>query len=96
MFLTEITIDDRNKLMQFRIERLLHFFVASLPNCLIQIDTDNVLSVYCPNSETVDKLLDEMDDLCRNAWLILGVRSICLYFCEEEILCISTLFASRT
>ncbi len=51
MVLTEINVDDRNKLMQLRIDRLLHFFTSSLPHCLIQIDGDNMLTVYCLSIE---------------------------------------------
>jgi hypothetical protein len=87
MLLTEINVDDRHKLMQLRIERLLHFLTFSLPNCLLQIDGDNMLTVYCLQSEIVDDLLDNLEDLCSHARLILGVKTISLYFGLEEILC---------
>jgi hypothetical protein len=34
----------------------------------------------------VDELLDELEDLCSHAWLILGVQKISLHFGSEEIL----------
>jgi hypothetical protein len=87
MLLTEINIDDLDQLKRFRLQRLLHFFTTSLPLCLIQVDvSSNTLAVYCPREEIVDNLLDDLEDLCRYAWLILGVRAIALYFCQEEIL----------
>jgi hypothetical protein len=87
MSLTEINIDDLNQLKRFRLERLLHFFTTSLPLCLIQVDVSNSkLAVYCPHAKIVDNLLDDFEDLCNHAWLILGVREIALYFCQEEIL----------
>ncbi len=87
MSLTEININDLDQLNQFRLERLLHFFTSSLPLCLIQVDTsNNTLVVYCPYAKIVDELLDEFEDLCHHAWLILGVSEIALYFCQEEIL----------
>jgi hypothetical protein len=86
MLLTEINIEDRNKLMQLRIDRLQHFFTSSLPKCLLQIDGDNMLTVYCLHSEIVDDLLENLEDLCSHARLILGVKTISLHFCLEEIL----------
>ena len=92
MVLTEINVDDLNKLMHLRIERLIHLFASSLPNCLIHIDADHTLSVHCPQSEIVDDLLDELEDLCNHAWLILGVSKIALYFGQEEILSTNTYY----
>jgi hypothetical protein len=86
MLLTEINVDDLNTLMHFRIERLLHLFAASLPYCSIQIAAGDLLAIDCPSSAIVDDLLDELEDLCQHAGLILGVRSISIYFGEEEIL----------
>lgn len=86
MSLTELNQDDLNKLMHFRIERLLNLYASSLPNCLIQLDPGRTLSVHCPDSALVDDLLDELDDLCNHAWLILGVKTVALYFGQEEIL----------
>jgi hypothetical protein len=86
MLLTEMNVADLNKLQQFRLERLFCFFTSSLPSCLIQIDAGNLLSVYCPHSWIVDELLDDFEELCYYAWLILGVKAIALYFCQEEIL----------
>jgi hypothetical protein len=93
MLLTEINIDDLNKLMHLRVERLLHLFASTLPNCLIQIDAGELLAVYCPDSTLVDDLLDELEDLCHHAWLILGVNAVALYFGEEEILRANTYFS---
>jgi hypothetical protein len=92
MVLTEINVDDLNKLMHLRIERLIHLFASSLPSCLIHIDAEHTLSVHCPQSEIVDDLLDELEDLCNHAWLILGASKIALYFGQEEILSTNTYY----
>jgi hypothetical protein len=86
MSLTEITIDDHNQLNRFRIQRLRQLFAHSLQPCLMRVNPDNMLAVHCPDPGIVDELLNEIEDLCNYAWLVLGVRSIGLYFCQEEIL----------
>jgi hypothetical protein len=86
MSLSEINVDDLNKLKQFRIERLRRFFIASLQSCLIRIESGNTLMVHCPHPGIIDDLLDELEDLRNHAWMVLGVRSVALYFCQEEIL----------
>jgi hypothetical protein len=86
MLLTELNVDDLNKLEQLRIDRLQLFFTSSLPHCLLEIDED-LLSIYCLHPEIVDELLDDLEDLQSHAWLILGVKKISLYFSLEEILC---------
>jgi hypothetical protein len=86
MLLTEINIDDRYKLMRLRIERLLKFSTSSLPYCHIQVTTENILTIACSNSIIVDDLLDDLEDLCHHAGLIVGVKKVALYFGQEEIL----------
>jgi hypothetical protein len=85
MSLTEMNNEDRHQLTKFRIERLLLFFTSSLPQCLLQIEAGNILTVYCPNPAVVDELLDDLEDLCSHAWLILGVQTISLHLGLEEI-----------
>jgi hypothetical protein len=85
MSLTEPTTDDYQKLRQLRIERLRHFFAPSLSPCLIQINADDRLAIHCPHPGIVDELLNDLEDLCHHTWSILGVHSIGLYFCQEEI-----------
>jgi hypothetical protein len=84
--LTEINVDDLNKLSQLRMERIIGLFPSSLPFCLIQIDTDNVLSIHCHHAGIMDRLIAELEDLCYYACLIVGVRSISLNSLHKEIL----------
>jgi hypothetical protein len=86
MLFNELTTDDQSQLNRFRIERLRQLFAPSLRSCLMRINPDNMLTVHCPHPGIVDELLEDLEDLCNHAWLILGVRSIGLYFCQEEIL----------
>ncbi len=92
MLLTELNVEDLDTLMHFRVERFLHFFATSLPSCLIQLDGHRALAIHCPSTEIVDDLLDDFEELCDRAWLILGVNAISLYFGEEEVLNTNTYF----
>lgn len=86
MLLTEMTLHDLSQLKQLRTARFLQFFASSLHQSVIQINANNVLAVYCPHLSIVDELMDELEDLRSHAWLILGVRRIIFYFCQEEVL----------
>jgi hypothetical protein len=86
MLLTEITTNDLHKLYQARIDRLLYFSTSSLTCCQISIDPSNILTIYCPHAAIADNLLDDLEYLRYHAWLILGVKSIGIYFADEEIL----------
>jgi hypothetical protein len=83
---TEINVDDQKKLKQLRMKRLTGLFSASLPFCLVQIEADNVLSIHCHHSGIMDGLLNELEDLCYYACLILGVKVISLHLLHKEIL----------
>jgi hypothetical protein len=85
MSLTELTIDDLTLLEQFRLERLSSFFAQSLSCCLIYFNFHKTLIVHCPEPAVIDNLLNDLDDLCDYAGLILGAEAIALYFVQEEI-----------
>jgi hypothetical protein len=85
MPLTEITLDDRMRLEQFRTERLRSFFAQSLWHCVFRRSRHNTLIVHCLEAWVVDSLLTDLEELCDYAWLILGVEAITLYFAQEEI-----------
>lgn len=84
MLLTEITIDDLQLLEHFRIERLRRLFAESLLPCLLYVDCDTLI-VHCPEAANVDPVLVDLAELSEYAWLILGIKSIALYFMKEEI-----------
>jgi hypothetical protein len=84
--LTEMNVDDLNKLKQLRMDRLLGLFSSSLPFCLIQIDADNVMSIHCHHAGIMDRLIGELEDLCYYACLIVGVKFISLHSLHKEIL----------
>ncbi len=85
MSLTEMTLDDRMRLEQFRTERLQSFFAQSLWHCVFHRDHQKALIIHCPEAWVVDSLLTDLEELCDYAWLILGVEAIALYFAQEEI-----------
>ena len=84
--LTEMNIDDFNKLRQLRMERLIGLFSASLPFCLLQIDDENILSIHCYHAGITDRLIAELEDLCYYACLIVGAKLISLHSLQKEIL----------
>ncbi len=86
MLLTEITMDDLDKLNQLRLERLLCFFTSSLPFCQIQIDGNNTLAIYCPHGGIMEELMNELEDLRYYACLILGVKLITLHLAQKEVM----------
>jgi hypothetical protein len=87
MLLTEINIDDLDKLKQLRLERLQCFFASSLPFCQIQIDVNNVLAIYSPHAGIMEEIMNELEELRYYACLILGVKSITLHLAQMEVFC---------
>ena len=85
MLLTEMSLDDLVLLERFRIERLRSFFSQSLMECPISIHQHNLLTIHCPEPWLIDMLIDDVEELCDYAWLILGVESIVLSFAQEEV-----------
>jgi hypothetical protein len=84
MFSITMNTDDLEILQQFRVQRFFHFFAANLQFCPIQISTDNILNIYCPHEGFVHELLNELEDLCHYAHLILGVHGIVFYWDNSE------------
>jgi hypothetical protein len=85
MFIAELTVDDLMLLEQFRIERLRSFFAENLLQCLIYVDRQHRLVIHCPEPPIVDTLLTDLQELCDYAWLIIGVKTIAIFFVQEEI-----------
>jgi hypothetical protein len=81
---TELNIDDVNRLSQLRIERLAKFFAASLSYCSMYVNANNKLIIACFNPDVMGELLDDSDELCYYACLILGVRSLSIHLSAEE------------
>lgn len=81
---TELNIDDVNRLSQLRIERLIKFFTASLSYCSMYINANNKLIIACFNPDIMEELLDDLEELCYYACLILGVRSLSIHLSAEE------------
>jgi hypothetical protein len=96
MFIAELTVDDLMLLEQFRIERLRSFFAENLLQCLIYLDRQNRLIVHCPEPSIVDTLLTDLQELCDHAWLIVGVKTIAIFFIQEEICRVKHSSANRS
>jgi hypothetical protein len=96
MFIAELTVDDLMLLEQFRIERLRSFFAENLLQCLIYVDLQHRLVINCPEPLIVDILLTDLQDLCDYVWLIIGVKTIAIFFIQEEICCVKHSSANRS
>jgi hypothetical protein len=81
----EFTIHDLNLLEQLRLKRLRSFFAQSLLYCLIYLNHQKTVIIHCPDLMVMDYLMNDLEDLCNCAGLILGAKAIALYFVEEEI-----------
>jgi hypothetical protein len=81
---TRMNIEDIDKMNKLRVDRLIGFFITSLQHCVIQIDTESTLSVYCPHPKIMKELLDELEDLKNHAWIILGARKVMLYYIHDK------------
>jgi hypothetical protein len=96
MFIAELTVDDLMLLEQFRIERLRSFFAENLLQCLIYVDRQHRLVIHCPEPSIVDTLLADLQELCDHAWLIIGVKTIAIFFIQEEICRVKHSSANRS
>jgi hypothetical protein len=96
MFIAELTVDDLMLLQQFRIERLRSFFAENLLQCLVYVDRQHRLVIHCPEPLIVDTLLTDLQELCDYAWLIIGVKTIAIFFIQEEICRIKHPSANRS
>jgi hypothetical protein len=83
----ELTIYDLRLLEQLRLKRLRSSFAQSLSCCLIYLNHQKTLMVYCLELKDLQNLLNDLEDLCGYAELVLGAKVIALYFIEEEIYC---------
>jgi hypothetical protein len=81
---TRMNIEDMSKMNKLRVERLLSFFITSLQHCVIQIDTENTLSIYSSHPDIIKELVDELEDLKAYAWIILGARKVMLYYVDDK------------
>jgi hypothetical protein len=84
--LTELNINDVNKLSQLRMERLVGFFAISLSCCSMYINANNTLIINCLDLNVMKDLSDGLDELFYYAYLILGVRSLAIHLSEKEVL----------
>ncbi|UBF29007.1 hypothetical protein K9N68_14905 [Kovacikia minuta CCNUW1] len=81
----EITTDDLFILEQLRLERFRSFFIKTLKRCSIHLDESNTLTIYCFEPQIVDQLLEQIEQLRRCVWIVLGVQYLSISFAQEEI-----------
>ncbi|MEE3718029.1 hypothetical protein V2H45_14910 [Tumidithrix elongata RA019] len=82
--IAEITLDDLVLLNKFRIERLRSIFAECLLPCTMYVNSQNVLTINCPEPWIVSSLLINIEEFCDYVWLILGVKAISMY-CDRQL-----------
>jgi hypothetical protein len=89
MFL-DLNHNDSLTLEQQRIERFRAASLHSLSQCFLHLNYANTLAVHCAEPWIVDQLLYDMEKLCWDAWVIVGVTRLSIYYAQEEIFTATT------
>jgi hypothetical protein len=91
----ELTTNDLLLLEQYRLDRFRSFFADTLPLCFLHLDSNGLLKIHCSEPWIVDELLDGIQPLLWYAWVIVGARSLSIYFAQEEIVQSQTYLANQ-
>lgn len=86
----QLTQDDLLLLEKQRLERFRACFTESLSFCFLHLDPKNKLKIHCSEPWLVDLLLLDIESICWQAWLIVGVYQISIYYAQEEIYTVET------
>ena len=78
MEIAELTFADLEKLNLLRLERFRKLFAQSLLSCLLQVDCDGSLLIYCFHFDVFNNLLMDLADISTCAQMVLGVDSVTL------------------
>lgn len=81
----ELTTNDLVTLEQYRLQRFRSFFFSTLVGCPLCLDEDQTLIIHCLDSELVDQLLRQIDQLRQYARIVLGIHCLTIQFVQEEI-----------
>jgi hypothetical protein len=84
MFL-DLNHDDLLALEQQRMERFRSFSLRSLSLCFLHLNHSNTLAIHCAEPWIVDQLLYDMEQLCRDAWVMMGASRLSIHYAQEEI-----------
>jgi hypothetical protein len=82
--------NDLLTLEQQRMERFRSDSLHSLSLCWLHLNHDNTLAVHCAEPWIVDQLLYEMEQLCWDAWVLVGASRLSIYYAQEEIYAANT------
>lgn len=86
----QLTQDDLLLLDKQRLERFRACFSESLSFCYLHLDPHNELKIHCSEPWLVDLLLLDIEELCWEAWVVVGASQISVYYAQEEIYTIAT------
>ena len=83
MFL-DLNHNDLLTLEQQRMERFRAFSLCSL-SCFLHLNQNNTLAIHCAEPWIVDQLLHDIEQLCWDAWVIVGASCLSIHYAQEEI-----------
>lgn len=83
--MTQLTSQDLSLLESLRLARLKKLFVKSLGLCSLECQDAQTLTIHCPEPWLVDLLMDNLNQLLKAIWIILGVRYVSICFAGEEV-----------
>ncbi len=84
MFL-DFNHNDLLTLEQQRIDRFRSSSLRSLLLCFLHLNQNNTLAIHCAEPWIVDQLLHDMEQLCWDAWVIVGASRLSIHYAQEEI-----------
>jgi hypothetical protein len=77
---TDLLLLEKQRLARFR-----ELFSEALAGCFLFFDRKNTLAIHCTEAWMVDHLLEHIDQVAWQAWVVVGVYQLSIYFAQEEI-----------
>jgi hypothetical protein len=81
--------EDQQILLQNRLKRFRKLFLRPLGLCRLQFKRDRLI-IHCTEPWMVDELLLDLDEVTESARVIVGAKTVALYFYGEEVYQAST------
>lgn len=80
----KFTAQDIALLNDFRLDRLYQLYAHLLGGCMLELKFESLI-LHCSEPWCVDQLMQNLDELVKAAWTILGVKCVSICFASEEV-----------